>query len=105
MKIRNKIIKGISLGIIAGIIDVIPMILQNMNWDANLSAFTHWVIAGFVISISDLRLHPALKGLVLSLLLLIPVGVLVAWEDPIGLIPMFIMTVILGTLLGYFIEK
>jgi uncharacterized membrane protein len=43
--------------------------------------------------------------LVISLLLLLPVGILVWWKDPISAVPMLTMTVILGSLLGYFIEK
>ncbi len=105
MKKRNKIVIGIAFGIIAGIIDVFPMILQKLTWDANLSAFAHWVIAGFIISTSNLKLKGALKGLVISILLLIPVSILVAWKEPMSLIPMGIMTVILGSLLGYFIDK
>ncbi|MFH1563930.1 MAG: hypothetical protein ABIF11_11040 [Nitrospirota bacterium] len=105
MKKQNKIVIGIAFGIIAGIIDVVPMILQRLTWDANLSAFAHWVIAGLIISTSNLKLKGALKGLLVSILLLIPVGILVAWKEPMNLIPMGIMTIILGSLLGYFIDK
>jgi len=105
MKKHNKILVGIALGIIAGIIDIIPMILQKLTWDANLSAFAHWLLAGFIISTSNLKLKGALKGLVVSILLLIPVGILIAWKEPMSLIPMGIMTIILGSLLGYLIDK
>jgi hypothetical protein len=30
---------GILLGICAGIIDVLPMLAQNLSWDADISAF------------------------------------------------------------------
>jgi len=105
MKKRNKIVVGIVFGIISGFIDVVPMILQRLTWDANLSAFAHWVIAGLIISTSNLKFKGALKGLIISILLLIPVGILVAWKEPMSLIPMGVMTVILGSLLGYFIDK
>lgn len=105
MGTSNKILRGISLGIIAGIIDVIPMIFQGLTWDANVSAFVHWIIAGFFISTSSLALKPVLKGLTISFLLLIPVGILVGWSDPMGVLPMAIMTLILGSMLGYFIER
>jgi len=36
----KKIRLGILLGAVAGIVDVIPMLLQNLSWDANVSAFT-----------------------------------------------------------------
>lgn len=101
----SKISKGILLGVVAGIIDVVPMIMQNLTWDSNLSAFSMWVVSGFVISTSDLKLTGYLKGLLVSLLLLIPSAVLIAWKEPIWLIPVLTMTVILGSLLGYAIEK
>ena len=43
----NRIAIGIVFGIIAGIIDVIPMVLQKLTWDANLSAFSMWVMQVF----------------------------------------------------------
>lgn len=101
----NKIIKGVCLGAIAGIIDVIPMILQKLTWDANISAFAHWVISGFVISTMELKVKGALKGLIISLLLIIPVAILIAWKEPLSLVPMLIMTIIVGSLLGYIIDK
>lgn len=40
-KMKAKKMKiGIVVGIVAGIVDVIPMVLQNLTWDANLSAFS-----------------------------------------------------------------
>lgn len=36
----KKIKIGLLLGLVAGIIDVISMIIQDLTWDANISAFT-----------------------------------------------------------------
>ena len=33
----KKILIGLGIGAIIGIIDVIPMIIQNLTWDANIS--------------------------------------------------------------------
>lgn len=96
---------GIVLGIVAGIIDVIPMILQNLTWDANFSAFSLWVVSGFLISSSNLKLNGTFKGLLISSLVLLPSAVLVGWQEPISLIPITIMTFILGSALGFLIEK
>lgn len=104
MKIK-KIKLGISFGVIAGIIDVIPMIAQKLTWDANLSAFALWVIIGFFISTLNIKLKGALKGLVVSIILLIPIAFLVWWNDNSSIIPMTISTVILGSLLGFLIDK
>jgi hypothetical protein len=101
----NKIIAGLVLGLVAGIIDVIPMILQKLTWDANLSALAMWIIAGFLISTNELKLNGILKGILISFLLLTPVAILIAWQEPMSLIPIAIMTLILGSLLGFTINK
>ena len=102
---KNKIVIGIILGTLAGIIDVIPMIIQDLTWDANLGAFSMWVIVGFIISTSTLKIHAMLKGLLYSFLTLIPSAFLIAWNDVSALVPICIMTTILGSLLGLSIEK
>jgi len=105
MKKISKIKAGIILGIIVGIIDVIPMIFLKLTWDASLSAFLMWVIAGFMISTSNLKINGALKGILISSLMLIPSAVIIGRHQPTSLIPIFIMTLILGSLLGYFINR
>ena len=101
----KKIKYGIGFGIIAGIIDVIPMILQQLTWDANLSAFSMWVVIGFILSVTELKLNGVVKGIVLSFLILLPTAILIGWQEPISLFPISVMTLILGGLLGYFIDK
>ncbi|HPC98491.1 MAG TPA: hypothetical protein P5257_11140 [Bacteroidales bacterium] len=99
----KTIIIGIILGIAAGVIDVIPMIIKKLTWDANISAFLMWVIVGFFIATVDLNMNPVLEGILISFLVLTPCAVLIGWKEPKSLIPVFIMTLILGALLGYLI--
>lgn len=101
----NKIVLGILLGALAGVIDVIPMILQKLSWSANLSAFTLWVIAGVFIATSTIKLPSILKGILISFLILLPNLFIIGAINLTGLIPILIMTIILGGLLGYFINK
>ena len=96
---------GISFGVIAGIIDVIPMIIQKLTWDANISAFSMWVIIGFFISTIELKVAPVLKGILISFMTLLPAAILIGTKEPFTLIPISIMTVILGSLLGFTIDK
>lgn len=97
----KKIKIGILLGIIAGILDIIPMILQNLTWDANISAFTMWIVVGFLISTIDLKINSIIKGILIAFMVLLPTAVLIGWNEPIALIPITLMTTILGGLLGY----
>ena len=69
---KNNIVIGLILGAIAGILDVIPMVLQGLSWDANLSAFFLWIVSGFMLATSNLRLHPVLKGIVVPFICLLP---------------------------------
>ena len=101
----NKKIIGILLGVIAGVIDVIPMIMQKLTWDANLSAFTMWVVIGFLIASIELKMNPILKGILISFLVLLPLAIIIGWKEPSSLIPIAIMTTIIGGLLGYSISK
>ena len=101
----KKISTGIVLGIIAGIIDVIPMIIQNLTWDANISAFMMWIVVGFFIATTEIRIPSVLKGIIIGYLVLLPSVFIIGWNDPLSLIPIFIMTTILGGLLGFSYQK
>ena len=120
-----KSIIGLLLGFAAGIIDLIPMLIQKLPWSANLSALSMWLIIGFFISHTDFKitkslkrfffgvfidtssnkLNPAIKGATIALLNLIPCAFIIGWSDPESLIPIIFMTTILGSILGYAIEK
>jgi hypothetical protein len=101
----KKIKIGISFGVVAGIIDVIPMIMQNMTWDASISAFVMWVVIGFLIATCDLNINPIINGVLTAFLVLFPSAILIGWKEAFSLIPITIMTAILGGLLGYSIHK
>ena len=98
---KRNIITGMSLGAIAGIIDVIPMVIQRLTWDANISAFLMWVVIGFILSITELKMNSILKGILISYLVLLPAAILIGWKEPVSLVPILMMTTILGGALGY----
>ncbi|MBC8320192.1 MAG: hypothetical protein H8E34_05665 [Bacteroidetes bacterium] len=101
----NKKLIGLILGALAGVIDVIPMIIQNLSWDANISAFTMWVVIGFFIGSVVLKINSFLKGILISLLVLLPSSIIIGWHGPSTLIPIVTTTVVLGGLLGYSVNK
>jgi hypothetical protein len=96
---------GIMFGAVAGIIDVVPMIIQQLTWDANLSAFSMWVVVGFLISTTDIKLKPIPKGILVAFITILPTAILIGWKEPKTLIPIGIFTLILGGTLGYSINK
>ena len=102
---KKNIIKGIRLGVVVGIIDVIPMLMQRLTWDANISAFLMWVAIGFILSITELKMNTILKGIMILVLVLLPAAILIGWKEPVSLVPIIIMTTILGGALGYLIHR
>jgi hypothetical protein len=101
----KKIIMSLIIGISAGIIDVIPMIFQRLNIFANLSAFIFWVVMGIIISYSSVKVHSWLKGFIISWLCSLPVLILVSENGFIGIVPIMIMTTILGSMVGFLTGK
>jgi hypothetical protein len=96
----KKTLLGLLFGTIAGIIDVIPMILQDLTWDANISAFSMWVVIGLLLPFIKIRINSILKGILISFLVLLPNAILIGWKEPVSLVPIAVMTLILGSLLG-----
>ncbi len=104
----NEILIALLIGIFAGIIDVIPMIIQKMNKYANLSAFFHWVVLGLIIPFVAWDILPWLKGLIIAEISAVPILFMVAKEDMKAIIPITAMSAILGIGIGvassYFIS-
>lgn len=98
---KNNIVLGLLLGVVMGVLDVIPMMMQGLTWDANLSAFSLWVVAGFMLATSNLKLKSIWKGIVISFLCLLPSVFIIGWNDLFSLVPVGAMTLILGALLGF----
>ncbi len=98
----KKLIIALLLGIAAGVIDVIPMIIQGLDWYANTSAFTFWIVVGVFISYIDWPMYNWLKGLIIAVISVVPIAIIVLQDNPISLIPIFIMSAILGSLIGFF---
>jgi hypothetical protein len=97
----KRILIGILIGVIAGIIDLVPMIIRKLPPEAYLSAFLMWIVVGFLVSVTDLKINPVFKGIVIALLVLLPCAILIGWNDLTALIPISLMTILLGGLIGY----
>jgi hypothetical protein len=96
---------ALMLGLSAGIVDIIPMIIQKINWYANMSAFVHWLVMGTVITYLDMPLKGWVKGLIIGEVACFPVAIIVLKTEPVSVIPIIIMSAILGTTIGFLGEK
>lgn len=97
----KEIILTLLIGTAAGIIDILPMIKMKLDKHSIFSAFVHYLIAPFFIFHTELfGMAWWLKGGVITLILAVPVIILVAKEDKKSAVPMIVMSVGLGTLMG-----
>lgn len=101
----KKIVLTLLLGVIAGTIDIIPMILQKLCIYSLSSAFIHWIVLSFIINYLQINLRGWLKGLVVAEFCTLAMVILIAKVMPGATIPILTMTAILGSFVGYFSEK
>jgi len=97
----NDIFIALGIGMTAGIIDIIPMILQKLDRSATLSAFVHWVVLGLIIPYVSWDIAPWLKGSLIALLTAIPIMIIVYPQDRKAIIPMTLFSIILGAGVGF----
>ena len=101
----SKLIKFLITGVVIGIVDVIPMLLMKLTWDANISAFTMWVVISYLLYCNNQKFNQLIQSIVVAFLVLTPNAILIGWNNPINLIPVIIMTLLLSILMGFITGK
>jgi uncharacterized membrane protein len=101
----NRIGFGILAGTITGLIDVVPMVVKKLPLEADLSALAMWIAVGFFLSTSTIKLPGAIKGIIFAFMILAPTAIIIGFKEPTNLIPIGVMTFILGICLGFLIER
>lgn len=96
----NDILIALIIGIIAGLIDVVPMIIMKLEKTANISAFVHYFALGLIIPFVDWGIPSWITGIIIALLSAIPIMIIVYPKDKKALIPMTVFSVILGAGIG-----
>lgn len=91
----------VLIGVIAGILDILPMIKMKMDKYSITSAFVFYLVAAFIIANTNLvGVVWWLKGSIITLAMATPVIIIVAKEDKKSIVPISAMAVVLGTLIG-----
>jgi hypothetical protein len=62
-------------------------------------------MVGPILDNSRNQWNPFIKGIIISLLMLIPTAFIIGWKEPTSLIPIIAITTILGGILGFCIAK
>ncbi|MCG7945107.1 MAG: hypothetical protein N0C84_02040 [Candidatus Thiodiazotropha taylori] len=101
----SKLGVSILIGIGAGIIDITPGVMSGVDIRVTVAGFSFWVTTALVIAYISLPMQHWQKGLIIALLLAIPGVVLLSLVHPDSVIPMIVLTVILGALVGFLTGK
>ena len=97
----DKLLLSAIIGIVAGIIDIIPMIIQKLDKRATISAFLQYFFLSIIIVNIDLpHIVWWLQGGLISVALTLPVVFIVSVQDKKAVPIILTMAAILGTLIG-----
>ena len=104
----NTLLLSILIGLVAGLIDIIPMIIRKLNTRATLSAFFQYLFLSIIILNIDLPyIIWWLEGALISLAFTIPVVLIVSIKEKNSVPIIMANAIILGTLIGiagYFLK-
>ena len=102
----KSILLALVLGAGAGIIDIIPMLIQKLDKYATCSAFVQWLVLGLVITFIKIPgVDGWLKGLITAVLLSLPIIIIVMKNDFRSIFIILFMSAFLGSLVGWVSEK
>ncbi|OGY87186.1 MAG: hypothetical protein A2233_03610 [Candidatus Kerfeldbacteria bacterium RIFOXYA2_FULL_38_24] len=102
----RSLLLSLALGVIAGIIDITPMIIQKLDKYATASAFVQWVILGFIIThINIPGVDGWLKGTIVAVLMSLPIIILVLKADRKSVPIILLISAILGGVVGFLSTK
>jgi hypothetical protein len=96
----HRFLIGLVIGTLAGVVDIVPMLLMRSSKTDLLSAFIHWLVLGLLLAHLGTPLPKWVEGIAVALLAAIPVIILVAPRDVRAVIPMLASSIILGGFSG-----
>jgi hypothetical protein len=97
----DKLLLSVLIGLGAGIIDIIPMVIKKLNKRATISAFLQYLFLGIIIVNIDLpHIIWWLEGALISLAFTLPIVFIVSINDKKSVPIIIANSIILGTLIG-----
>lgn len=89
------------IGIVAGFIDVLPMLKMKLDKHSISSAFLFYLFLPFVIlNVNLFGMVWWLKGALVAVMMAIPVIIIVSKTDKKSILPMVINAIVLGTVIS-----
>jgi hypothetical protein len=93
---------SLLIGLIAAVIDIVPMIIRRMDRLFIISAFFVWIVLGVFIPKINFVSISFLNGIIVSVLFVLPMAFLIYKLDQKGLPIVIVTTIVLGCGVGFF---
>jgi hypothetical protein len=97
----KKIGVAFIIGLVAGLIDLIPLVMVSVPLLNMVSILLFWIITSCFVANVTLFKNSLLNGLVLSTVNMLPLVLVIYTINPKDFLPMLSMALILGPLVGY----
>lgn len=98
---KKKLMVALIVGLIAGGLDLIPLIMVGAPMLNMVSIVAFWVVTSYFVANIELVKNGAINGLILSTLNMIPMVIVIYTINPKDFLPMLSMAVLLGPLVGF----
>ncbi len=96
---------SLLFGVLIGILDIIPMLIQNLPWYETASAFSLWLIASIFNYYLEIKKKGFVKGVIISFSLFVPVLFLIMPQGIKIVLIVSLTNLVLGAILGYSVER
>jgi hypothetical protein len=97
----NVLFIGVIVGVLAGALDALPMIIKKLDRKDTVSAFVQWFFASIVIALVDIPgVAWWLEGSIIGVALATPVVIIVSKTDKKSVSVILITSAALGALVG-----
>ncbi len=90
----------LAIGVVAALVDTMPMLLRKAPWIQIATPFTHWIAVAVLIGYSTMPLPNWAKGLVIGVITTVPFLFVLAQSHSNAVPVVAAISVVLGTVLG-----
>lgn len=101
----KNILIALAIGIIAGIIDIFPMLKQKVPKFSIYYIFAQWVFIGLIIPFVSWEMQPWLKGLIIGVLGMAPAAIIAYHRNRKRVLSILLYAMPLGAAIGIVANK
>jgi hypothetical protein len=96
----QKLFIALSIGLAAGILDIIPMLLKKAPINVWIVPFVHWVVLGVLIAYIKMPFPAWATGSIVAILTVLPTLITYSQTKPQSVLPIAAISLVLGAIVG-----